>query len=265
MSYTRNLLYIPDYNDLPKGKYGDLFYSNLPKDEWVRFVINGNYRQDDCAKALQQIKTVVAEKNIGLIVGEGVGGYLAMLVTGVRRVVLNPCISPRHELRQIGRRNGHAAPTQKTIDSYEAFKSQLLTYDDNEKKLIDVIAGNKQMRFKDIERGISRNRPTLDCIMHIMDETIQNYCHEKYPGAKYLEEAHKASFGNMVSIRRSRMCGCFYCMSIYPQEMVRNFSQEWNGEYTAWCPYCRIDSVIGDASGYPVGKEFLRVMNEFAF
>lgn len=31
-------------------------------------------------------------------------------------------------------------------------------------------------------------------------------------------------------------------------------------EPTAECPYCHIDAVIGDASGFPITEEFLRKM-----
>jgi hypothetical protein len=37
--------------------------------------------------------------------------------------------------------------------------------------------------------------------------------------------------------------------------------QEWiDGGQTALCPSCGIDSVIGDASGFPITEEFLAAM-----
>ncbi len=39
----------------------------------------------------------------------------------------------------------------------------------------------------------------------------------------------------------------------------------WIGGDTALCPSCRIDSVIGDAAGFPVTKDFLRAMNRHWF
>jgi hypothetical protein len=33
-------------------------------------------------------------------------------------------------------------------------------------------------------------------------------------------------------------------------------------EPTALCPYCYTDSVLGDASGYPITEEFLKEMNK---
>ncbi len=34
-------------------------------------------------------------------------------------------------------------------------------------------------------------------------------------------------------------------------------------EDTALCPYCCADSVIGESSGYPITREFLRKMKEY--
>jgi acetone carboxylase gamma subunit len=34
---------------------------------------------------------------------------------------------------------------------------------------------------------------------------------------------------------------------------------------TALCPYCGIDSVIGDKSGFPITKEFLEKMYQHWF
>ena len=56
------------------------------------------------------------------------------------------------------------------------------------------------------------------------------------------------------------MCGCFYCRNIYNPNEIREWIQD--SELTAACPYCNIDSVIGDASGYPITKEFLKEMHK---
>ena len=66
-------------------------------------------------------------------------------------------------------------------------------------------------------------------------------------GKKFsLEELHKYSFGNKERIERSNKCGCFYCGKIFNSEDVDYFIHEKSGVETAVCPYCGIDSVIGD-------------------
>ncbi len=38
-----------------------------------------------------------------------------------------------------------------------------------------------------------------------------------------------------------------------------------NTSGTAICPYCRVDSIIGESSKYPITKEFLKMMKEYWF
>lgn len=74
------------------------------------------------------------------------------------------------------------------------------------------------------------------------------------------EKAHAAATCNREQIERSEKCGCFFCCSIFPATEVTSYvSAE---EPTAECPYCFTDSVIGDASGFPLTKEFLQAMQE---
>jgi hypothetical protein len=64
-------------------------------------------------------------------------------------------------------------------------------------------------------------------------------------------------------LRRDRTCGCFYCLRIFdPYEI-----EEWieDEEDTALCPYCGIDSVIGESAGYPLTGAFLEEMQRYWF
>lgn len=72
--------------------------------------------------------------------------------------------------------------------------------------------------------------------------------------------AHKFSIYNKEQITKSSKCGCFCCIKIFNPDEI----EEWidPDEDTALCPYCDIDSVLGDASGYEITEEFLRKMNE---
>ena len=74
--------------------------------------------------------------------------------------------------------------------------------------------------------------------------------------------AHGFANNNWDTLIRSTRCGCFYCLRMFsPKEITR-----WtdNGT-TAVCPYCGIDSVIGDKSCWPVTKEFLEKMKTYWF
>jgi hypothetical protein len=82
-----------------------------------------------------------------------------------------------------------------------------------------------------------------------------------------LEAAHKHSIFHKDEILNSNLCGCFYCLKTFkPQEII-----EWTDEdnpkgETALCPFCEIDSVIGDKTGFPIDDiNFLEEMRSFYF
>ncbi|MBR6800918.1 MAG: cytoplasmic protein [Eubacteriaceae bacterium] len=60
-------------------------------------------------------------------------------------------------------------------------------------------------------------------------------------------------------LRNMQKCGCFYCLKIFSSQMITRWIDNGN---TALCPFCGIDSVIGESSGVPITKEFLRKMSE---
>lgn len=76
--------------------------------------------------------------------------------------------------------------------------------------------------------------------------------------AEYYQKAHDCSFRNKEQLEKSTMCGCFFCGRIFhPSEITSYISTD---ESTAECPYCNTDSVIGDASGFPITRKFLLAM-----
>jgi len=77
-----------------------------------------------------------------------------------------------------------------------------------------------------------------------------------------LEEAHIHCTGNEEALRGSAVAGCFYCCQIFRPAEIEDFL---DGERTALCPRCGIDSVIGDRSGIPITDQFLRRMHAYWF
>jgi len=71
---------------------------------------------------------------------------------------------------------------------------------------------------------------------------------------------HKYTKNNKNYIEKSKMCGCFYCLSIFEKEKV----VEYLPGNTAICPYCPVDSVICD-SLIDINEELLKKMNEYWF
>jgi hypothetical protein len=76
-----------------------------------------------------------------------------------------------------------------------------------------------------------------------------------------LKKAHEHCIFNKEEIIKSNYCGCFDCLKIFLASEVVEWIPDGSIE-TAWCPYCVNDTVIGDASGYPVTDlSFLQAMN----
>ncbi|MFU8926811.1 cytoplasmic protein [Acinetobacter puyangensis] len=75
-------------------------------------------------------------------------------------------------------------------------------------------------------------------------------------------DAHKGSIYNRDILRDSSLCGCFFCLDQFDYKNI----YDWiDGDNTALCPSCGIDSVIGSASGYPITDGFLKEMKQFWF
>lgn len=73
--------------------------------------------------------------------------------------------------------------------------------------------------------------------------------------------AHAFSINHKPELQKDRICGCFYCLKIYSPSEIKEWLDDTRG--TAVCPYCGIDSVIGESSGYPITQEFLQKMYDY--
>ena len=91
-----------------------------------------------------------------------------------------------------------------------------------------------------------------------------------------LGAAHEHCVRNRDEIERSASCGCFHCISTFPPSEINDWIEDYVEEgpmrcrelrpVTATCPMCDVDSVLGDASGYPVvDAAFLRAMHMYYF
>jgi hypothetical protein len=73
--------------------------------------------------------------------------------------------------------------------------------------------------------------------------------------------AHTHSANHRDEVLRSAQCGCFHCLSVFAPAAISEWVDEVDGTgTTAMCPRCGIDSVIGDASGFPMDRAFLKGM-----
>lgn len=74
-------------------------------------------------------------------------------------------------------------------------------------------------------------------------------------------KAHKYSFANKSMLEKDEKCGCFYCCNIFSPKEITEWTKDESG-FTARCPYCCVDSVIGKSVGYPLTKESLEKMKQ---
>lgn len=75
--------------------------------------------------------------------------------------------------------------------------------------------------------------------------------------------AHQFSVNNRKQLEQSSVCGCFYCRKIFNPNEITEWIPEKSG--TALCPYCGIDSVIGEASGFQITEQLLKEMSQYWF
>ena len=75
--------------------------------------------------------------------------------------------------------------------------------------------------------------------------------------------AHQFCTNNRKQMEQSSICGCFYCGKIFDPLEIQEWIPEKAG--TAICPYCNIDSIIGESTGFPITEEFLEEMRQYWF
>lgn len=74
--------------------------------------------------------------------------------------------------------------------------------------------------------------------------------------------AHKHSSHHRAEIEASARCGCFFCFRTFRCADIKAWT---DGNQTALCPACGVDSVIGSASKHRLDDTFLRRMHTHFF
>lgn len=74
-----------------------------------------------------------------------------------------------------------------------------------------------------------------------------------------LETAHKHSSNHRTEVSESNLCGCFFCCRVFFSSKIETWVDQ---DRTAQCPFCNVDAVLGDGSGFEINTEFLRLMCE---
>ena len=79
-----------------------------------------------------------------------------------------------------------------------------------------------------------------------------------------LQRINEFGINNMDSLEKEQKCGCFFCGKIFNSSEITECVEDEGGD-TAVCPFCKIDSVIGESCGYEITDELLKEMHEYWF
>ena len=80
---------------------------------------------------------------------------------------------------------------------------------------------------------------------------------------KEVIKAHQFCSNNKKALLKDKKCGCFYCGKIFSPTEIEEWIDDKND--TAICPYCGVDSIIGESSNFPITKDFLEKMYKYLF
>ncbi len=78
-----------------------------------------------------------------------------------------------------------------------------------------------------------------------------------------VKKAHDFCINNKPALLKDEKCGCFFCIRVFETNLITEWIPDTDG--TALCPFCGVDAVIPEGSGYPINKEFLEVMHKYWF
>lgn len=84
-----------------------------------------------------------------------------------------------------------------------------------------------------------------------MDDAKNSSIHE---WRKMIGSLSDLSWDNLERLKKAKKCGCYYCCRVFEPAEIREFCSDT----TAICPYCGVDSVVGDNEGVPITEDFLR-------
>jgi hypothetical protein len=70
------------------------------------------------------------------------------------------------------------------------------------------------------------------------------------------------SMKNKALLEISNNAGCYHCCKIFTKNEIKEYTDEGQ---TVLCPHCSVDSVVGDASGYNISEENLKLAHKYWF
>ena len=78
-----------------------------------------------------------------------------------------------------------------------------------------------------------------------------------------LDQVWKSSFKNYDLLSKSDVCLCFFCLSRFSFQDIKEWISEFESGKTAVCPLCGIDSVIGSKFGMELDEDGSELDEDF--
>ena len=75
-------------------------------------------------------------------------------------------------------------------------------------------------------------------------------------------DAHVHASRNREETEASARCACYFCFKTFPTATIKAWI---DANQTALCPFCGVDSVLGNASQIRIDDRFLRQMHQHHF
>lgn len=60
----------------------------------------------------------------------------------------------------------------------------------------------------------------------------------------------------------STRVGCYHCCKIFPATEIKEYTDDGK---TCICPYCNIDAIVPDSSGYVITEANLKIAHDYWF
>ena len=162
----KKILYIYGYGGSAQGSTCTMLRRLVPEGYMVE---SFTYTQADFAKARQEILGYIREHGIDLVVGSSLGGFIALTLNGIPRIVVNPCWYPGEELPLID------VPHEivRTYAPYDHWVQEHITEED--RPMVHAFFGDRDELFGE------------KYIAHFLRHYPQEQCH-RIPSGHHLSE-----------------------------------------------------------------------------
>lgn len=121
MAKKTTVLYIWGYGSSPESNTIKYLQNSLGN---KYNVVSDYYAQYNPVDALIDIKNIIKETKPDVIVASSLGGYLALHIYGIPKVIINPSLYPSKDLKNLKDSKGNLIVPKHIINYYESFEHE---------------------------------------------------------------------------------------------------------------------------------------------